>query len=115
MVSQVPVDTMVINMNRMICLKLKKFLNRVLVKYTNPVKPRMMIDAGPFVKIDKPVEIPATSSHLKEAALFNLFALFIPVQQKNIFVSRAKFRVCVSIHSIDNIKNNPIKVNRFLL
>ena len=84
MVSQVPVDTMVINMKSMICLKLKKFLKRVLVKYTNPVKPRMMIDAGPFVKIDNPVEMPATSSHLKEATLFNLFVLaFIKPNKPN--------------------------------
>ena len=75
MVSQVPVDTMVIKMKSMICLRLKKFLKRVLVKYTNPVKPRMMIDAGPFVSMDNPVEMPAISSHLKDAPLLNLFSL----------------------------------------
>ena len=75
MVSQVPVDTIVINMKIMICLKLKKFLNRVLVKYTNPVNPRMIIDAGPFVNMDNPVEMPAIINHLKDAPLFNLFSL----------------------------------------
>ena len=70
-----PVDISVMVMKIMICFKLKKFLNRVLVKYTNPVNPRMMIDAGPFVSMDNPVEMPATSSHLKDVPLFNLFSL----------------------------------------
>ena len=75
MVSQVPVEISVMVMKIMICLKLKKFLKRVLVKYANPVKPRMIKDAGPFVSMDNPVEMPAISSHLKDVPLFNLFSL----------------------------------------